>query len=335
MEYTFRLAEKGEAAAVQAFVRRHWGAPHPLVELPEFFEYYYREQDGGLRFGLALQGDAIVAAAGFVPSCGGPQPDVWVSLWVADPAARGAGLELMEALPRLCGCRTLSCNNIRPETRPFYTFLGFETGRVGHFYRLAPRRTYRLAFAKQPVIPPVGGSAALRLLGSPAALRQSGFVPPEDANPYKDLAYIEKRYFHFPRRRYLVYAAGMPGGGAPRALLVGYVTEALGSSALRLVDYIGPADFLPEMGDAMDRLLAETGAEYADIYCAGIPPETLYAAGFCERIEVDGVIVPNYLTPPLRQNVEYYYFTSRPQHFVLMRADGDQDRPHVPLGKNT
>ena len=58
--------------------------------------------------------------------------------------------------------------------------------------------------------------------------------------------------------------------------------------------------------------------------------DTAAAAGLTERCEDDGVIIPNYLTPPLRQNTEYYYFTNQPDGFVLFKADGDQDRPNLP-----
>ena len=49
-----------------------------------------------------------------------------------------------------------------------------------------------------------------------------------------------------------------------------------------------------------------------------------------EREPGDGVVIPNYLTPPLLENTEYYYFTNEPEHFVIFRADGDQDRPNLP-----
>ena len=80
----------------------------------------------------------------------------------------------------------------------------------------------------------------------------------------------------------------------------------------------------------MDKLLADTGAEYADCYCAGIPAEVFAAMGFSERKPDDGTIIPNYLTPPLYDNTEYFYFTNRPDGFVLFKADGDQDRPNLP-----
>ena len=75
---------------------------------------------------------------------------------------------------------------------------------------------------------------------------------------------------------------------------------------------------------------ADAGAEYLDCYNAGIPAAVWAAAGLTERREDDGVIIPNYLTPPLQQNTEYYYFTNQPDGFVLFKADGDQDRPNLP-----
>ncbi len=61
----------------------------------------------------------------------------------------------------------------------------------------------------------------------------------------------------------------------------------------------------------------------------GIPSEVWQAAGFTERLEGDGSVIPNYLTPPLLENTEYYYFTNKPENFVLFKADGDQDRPNL------
>ena len=83
------------------------------------------------------------------------------------------------------------------------------------------------------------------------------------------------------------------------------------------------------LGKAIDQLMQQTGAEYADCYCWGIPAEVFRAAGFCERREGDGAVIPNYLTPPVDDNTEYYFFTSRPENFTLFKADGDQDRPNL------
>ncbi len=340
--YTFRLARADEAGSIISFMNTHWDVRHPLVNVPDFFNYYYDAGDGTLRFALAetQAGGRLAALAGFIPASQSANPDIWVSIWVADKSMRGSGLELMAVLPTLTGCRTLACNNIRPETMPFYNFLGYETGRVEQYYRLsspAPPGGYKIARVRQVDILPVSGCAALRELSSPAALAEVlpavlAATPPEEQNPAKDLWHLQRRYFtynHFSSQHtYRLYAA-CGEDGAPFALFATRLTAWEGTNVLRIVDYIGRPAHLPKAGRALDALLQSTAVEYADFYCAGIPEDTMNAAGFTLRREHDENIIPNYLSPPLFENTDYYYFTSRSAGFTVFKADGDQDRPRL------
>ena len=83
------------------------------------------------------------------------------------------------------------------------------------------------------------------------------------------------------------------------------------------------------MGRALDDKLNAAGAEYLDIYCAGLPNAVIEAAGFVIRGEGDPNVIPNYLAPIKDENTDYYYFTSDPAQFRLFRADGDQDRKTI------
>ena len=58
-------------------------------------------------------------------------------------------------------------------------------------------------------------------------------------------------------------------------------------------------------------------------------PLPLRVFDITERTETSKAVIPNYLTPPLYENTEYYYFTNTSDHFVLFKADGDQDRPNL------
>ena len=142
---------------------------------------------------------------------------------------------------------------------------------------------------------------------------------------------MQRRYFAYPHQSYDVWAVQEAG-----ALLAYAITRTITAAetgcvpVVRLVDFIGDDAVLPRIGGALDKLLHNAGAEYLDCYNAGIPAAVWAAAGLTERREDDGVIIPNYLTPPLRQNTEYYYFTNQPDGFVLFKADGDQDRPNLP-----
>ena len=326
-----RLARPGEEEEIIRFVNRHFDWKLPLVNLPEYFDYYYRF-DGRLQFALAESAGEWQAVAGYILASQDPHPDVWVSVWVAKKGCNGAGLELMAALPGLTGARVLACNNIRPETRPFYEFLGWHTGRVGHFYRMADLPRYRLAKPAGARLP-VSGDLLLDEVNSVTRLDALG-LPPCAHTPRKDLWYISRRYFEFPHQSYRLYSVGEKGK------LLAYLALRLADAfwegedqppvkVLRVVDYIGDEALLPRLGAALDRLLAESGAEYADWYCAGIDPALLAKAGFTERREGDGALIPNYLTPIAPENTEYYYFTSEPRGFTLFKADGDQDRPNL------
>lgn len=326
--YSFRRAVSSDRAAIVQFMNLHWGSRHPLINLPDYFTYYYQNGDPTaelLNFALCLEDEKIAAVCGFIPSSQNGR-EIWISIWCADKKAKGSGLELMAQMPALTGAKRMSCNNIRPNTIPFYEFLGYTGARMGHFYRLGRRGEYRVARIADRAILPVSGDGVLRRFKTFEDLKKH-FVPPMTAHPYKDLWYLERRYFHYPRQDYLVYG-GFAERGCPLLFCLRQV-PVNGTCVLRLVDLVGDFALLPRFGRALDGLLAEMDAEYMDCYCWGIPAPTMAAAGLCERNENSVNIIPHYLTPPLIQNVEYYLFTSDPQGFVMFRADGDQDRPNI------
>ncbi|MDD4850368.1 MAG: hypothetical protein PHO10_06675 [Gemmiger sp.] len=332
----FRLARPGEEGRIVDFINEHFDMRLPLINRPEFFHHYYAGRDGCPQFALAEEGDTLLSAAGYILASAAPHPDVWVSVWVAVKGHNGVGLELMNALPDLLHANVVACNNIRAATCNFYRFLGWTATRLPHYYRLAPRPQggYRLAQpdpALSPAILPVKGGLLLENVPSAAALVPLG-MPETPHTPVKDSWYLRRRYFHYPHFTYDVWAARAEAGGPLLAYLITRTVTAADTGlapVLRLVDYIGKDEHLPRLGLALDALLQQTGAEYIDCYCAGIPPEIWAEAGFYQRKISDAAIIPNYLTPPLAENTEYYYFTNKPDNFVLFKADGDQDRPNL------
>lgn len=319
---TCRLARPDEKNTVVRFLDEHWGEKHPLMHLPDLFSFYY-DHGAGLQFAFAEDESGPVAVVGYILASRAARPDIWVSIWCAKKKHNGAGLELMAALPGLTGARVMACNNIRPKTMAFYEFLGYTAARLPHYYRLADRPAYRIARVAKKTILPVGPGPALQRVPDEAALAAC-YTPHPELRPYKDVWYLTRRYFHYPRQQYDVWQL-------EDALLMTRTVEVSGARVLRVADYVGAPERFPAFGPGIDRLLLETGAEYADCYCAGIPAATMAAAGFAERREDCPNILPNYLTPPLYENTEYYYFTSDSANFLMFKADGDQDRPNIPL----
>ena len=331
-DITYRLADYSEKQKVIDFVNGNFDMKLPLINNDLFFEYYYHQLDN-LQFCIAESSEGILACAGYIRSSLEDDSPIWVSIWVAKKGFNGVGLSLMDAVPTLTGSRLVACNNIRPETCVFYRFLGWTAERMNHYYRIAPKNFYNVCLPATVKRKAVSGDLYLHRL-TPSDFNLID-IPSSSLEPHKDKWYLNRRYFSYPLKQYNVYSV-QDIAGSTLAILVISQVEAFYEedpdtkyTVLRIVDFIGDPQILPRAGIALDQLLLESGAEYIDCYNVGIDNKVWAETGFCERAPDDEAIIPNYLTSILRKNTDYYYFTSDPENFVMFKADGDQDRPHI------
>lgn len=322
MEY--RLARIEEKDKIIEFMDTYWGSKHPILHREEYFNYYFRTGEG-INFAIAVEDEKILAVCGFTP-CNKTGDEIWISLWQAAKKKNGVGLELMSKMTALTGAQRMSCNNIREETQVFYQFLGYETGELKQYYRLAEKENYCVAkpAAKQRLS--VDTDIHYEKINSFEELAAS-FAIPAESYPRKDLWYLKKRFYDFPGYTYELY--GLKRAGKIEALAVVRLNPVSESSVLRLVDYWGSEADFAKLGGTLDALLLQYDAEYIDMYCAGLSEECVNAAGFTLREHGSATIIPNYLNPPVDFNTDYFYFTSDAQNFRMFKADGDQDRPNL------
>ncbi len=339
--YTFRLCTMEDKPQIVKFMDENWGSKHPLIHCDDFFNHYYmpdfhqsqESNKNAIQFAIACEDEKIIALAGYIFTSKTPPIDIWVSIWCAVKGKNGIGLELMDKLPSLTNCRVMACNNIRPKTMPFYTFLGYTAERLPHYYRLADCAEYKIARITQKNILPAFGNLELELVNDTVTLQQK-YIENIEQKPHKDTWYITRRYFNYPYKKYEVYGVksqknAYDGCEKYIALLITYTAHVGNTNVLRIVDFIGESAVLSELGSAIDNLISAQKAEYADCYCYGISEEIFTKAGFCARTSADENIIPNYLDPPLFENTDYYFFTSDCENFTMFKADGDQDRPNI------
>ena len=314
------LAEK---SVVVDFLNEHWGSRHPLVNNDTLFEYYYVDGDMTNFYVLEDNGD-VAAVCGYIKCSEGENSDIWISIWCAKKGKNGLGLALMGAMKELTGAKVMSCNNIRENTMPFYTFLGYHPDKMNHYYRLADRNEYRMAVVNEKNIPESSKSenTELKELKDIEAVK-AVFEIPQGMKPGKDYWYINKRYFEYPHYTYKVYAVYK--NDIAVSLVVFRVNESDEGYVLRLVDYIGSKDNFGLLSGFIDELMSVYNCEYCDMYCWGVNGED---AGFVLRND-DTNIIPNYLNTLWQKNIDYFFFTSDPDEFMMFKADGDQDRKNL------
>ncbi len=319
--YTFRKASLADRQAIVDFMNIHWGEKHPLVNDDVLCKYYFCRADE-LNFALCLAEGKIVSVAGLIYA-NKEKTAAYVSIWCADKAYNGAGLELMDRLKSLADVEVLCCNNIRPNTLKFYEFLGFDTGRFTHAYILGAKDNYKIADIKSRKINRTEFSTTNFI--ELTEINQSMLdTLTNSLSVKKDLEYISFRYTNYPFRKYKFFALQQD---TIIGIYVVRVTEVGGSCAIRLVDYIGASNDIIFAGGALAKMIQDFNAEYLDFYCVGIDEEILKSAGFNIRDEHDDNIIPNYTEPLDRANVDFFYFTSNSENFTMFRADGDGDRP--------
>ncbi len=323
---------EAELPAFRAFCEAAWGEPHALIHNETMFEYYYRAPDGSLRFAVAKDaatGD-FLSVCGYIPANSCVSPDIWISFIASKKGAAPAlSLRLLEFIRTTTGCRTIACNNIRAKTRAIYEFFGYTVAEMTHYYRVNDSlRDYTICRIAAPVSLPIEpASLTFARLTDPTQLRQFDFEGTHEDKPYKDRAYVQKRFFENRWFDYEIYAACEHGD--PVALLVLRIVRCADASAVRVVDFYGDSAYIPACGGVLDRLMRETGAEFVDWYAYGIDDALMLRAGLTARRADDVNIIPCYLDPPLFENTDYTLFTSEAVGYRVFRADGDQDRPNL------
>lgn len=315
-----KLCEKD---LVVEFLNQHWGTMHPLVNNEELFNYYYVDGEW-TNFYCLCDDDGIAAVCGYIRCSDSDDCDIWISIWCAKKGKNGLGLSLMGRMQELTGAKVMSCNNIRQNTMPFYTFLGYHPDEMKHYYRLRELDEYKMAVVNSKNIPDCCAAKTELVEFADIAEVKKHFNNFDSCSPKKDLWYVDKRYYKYPHYSYRVF--GIFKNDSCESLVVFRVNESDEGKVLRLVDYIGnPADF-GDINGHIDALMEKYNCEFCDCYCYGVDGKE---AGFVLRDADDSNIIPNYLNPLWQKNIDYFFFTTSTDNFVMFKADGDQDRMNL------
>ncbi len=327
-----RFAKEKDIDGIMNFIDIYWKKGHILGNNKSFFEYEHNLPEG-VTYVISEDNEGVInAILGYIPY-GKTNRDVMTVMWKSTHTANASlGLELFKFLKESGDVRIMASPGSNPKLKGLYKYLGYEFGRMTHWYRRGEKDSYQVAVIKDAEVPsksPDGHCRYQKFDDWKSAEWLFDFNKyTRESKPYKEPWYIQKRYFHHPIYQYEIYGVDKDESDGKFPLMVIFrIININEINVIRLIDCIGELGNLGLISNLLDDLLKQYQAEYVDCYEKGISETVMTKAGFIKREDTENII-PNYFSPFVQKNIDIWYFSSDAD-VVLFKGDGDQDRPNL------
>lgn len=332
-KYEIRLANVNDINEIMSFIDKYWRKNHILASNREYFEYEYVDGND-VHFLLAKEKKSkeIVGILGYIPASKDiSRLDIWPVMWkVRDGVLPLLGVELYKRLQLIVGSRSVLGIGNNPNTS--VRLLGkiiknFKNSKMDHYYFLVEGKKYKIAqIIKHKKSNNVKSTLKLNItkLNTIEDVKSFFDLSLISGYPYKDIWYINHRYFNHPIYEYDLFGLKH---NEEKALIVIRLQDYADSRIARIVDFIGEQACFSGLYSFINKYLIDNGCEYADFYVSGFNKDYIINSGFIEREVNDVNILPNYFTPFVKQNIDIWV-SSNVEGAIFVKADGDQDRPN-------
>ena len=337
-EIILRKVKKSELSEVVQFLREHWNVDHIFVKNPGLLVWQHQSRvEDELNIIIALDSETgkIFAFHGFIPASRFdrdlPDGEMSLAIWKAlpHPSATALGIQTQFFLEKTLRADSIAAIGLEEVAKKIYKAIRYEVGQLDQFYILNPMIS-KAVLTKNAV-----HSSAESFKESIVIHRLSDCDPDKWAEvfesyrckytPAKSFEYFMERYVRHPLYSYQCCAVEV--GGLPAGVVSSRICTTMGVKALRVVDVVFK-DRLDWLAPYAFKLLGESNAEYADFYNHGLK-NLILGTGW--NLREGNTIIPNYFEPFERRNVilDYAFRNNTKRHFVIVKGDGDQDRPSV------
>lgn len=333
--YDIRLARKDEYPALRTFLANYWGENHILVKSKEVFDFQYLE---GEVYNIVVavnkeSGDfdafwGIITTSKYDSNLRG-NGDSWGALVkirpdVLNDEIGGIAMKMLRWIikePRFCH---FNHNGLGPKGRVFLMPYCASCGPMRQYYIA----NNKVSDFKVTHLPQFGDYEMTENVVRRVELEGLAELPSSSYKPEKSLTYIMNRYAKHPVYHYFAWEIVKDGDVKSVWILRKITLKGLGS-VLRVVDAIGNMDSIGCIGNQVQALLENEGAEYVDFLNFGIPTEVFSQMGFEELDVESNTIIPNYFEPFESKNVAIVSGLDSDDGYVIFKGDGDQDRPNA------
>lgn len=334
-EIRIRHAQIKDFGKVQKYLREYWDeGNHIFGKNPEYFKYFQViDEKFNVYIGEGQKSKRIYGICAYVLCNKLEKKDIQLNLLhVRKNNNEFNSIQLLDYMNRDLGCRIFSACGIRANTKVIYDFLGYHTGKLDHYYRLADKKNYQIAIVKDKQIPKIiGDKYKLKLLPTFERLKECFNISKyKDMKPYKDEWCIEHRYYKHMGRRYQVYGIDK-GKRIFDSIIICREVSHNDTKICKIIDFIGIDEDISGLSNEFEQMICNNDYEYLDFYCTGISNEILTKAGFKLRTPGDANIIPQLFEPFVQDNKDIFFFTNNIEGFHMYRGDSDQDRVNISL----
>lgn len=340
-----RQARFSERQTILDFIRDQWNPNHVFVTCPQLFDWQYKQEETyNIIIAILKDGETITVLGilGYIPICrydsNLQSNDIFLAVWKTHEklSPPGLGLRLLKYIQSELEPDLIGAIGISDYVKPIYTLLGYEVSGLRQYaffnadYGQAKiaRNVPETAYMHRDVS---SDTNVLKITqGNLAEHAEVINTISHMHRPNKSAEYISNRYLKHPWYDYAVFSCFE--AGEIKAVIIWRGVKANGSHILRIVDVIGNQTVLSELHEPLQNMLSDENAEYIDIMCSGMDEQTLKSGGFISQNEYDELVLPNYFSPFVQENIvidlAYKNLTNKQDEVILFRADSDQDRPN-------
>ena len=148
--------------------------------------------------------------------------------------------------------------------------------------------------------------------------------------PLKSNKYLEKRYLKHPVYKYYIYGIKFK---KQKCVCIYRIVKNKKINIIRLVDFVGLNKSFSFLNNFLLFIMNKHSSDYADLYSYGIPSKDLNNAGFSNKDDYKGLIIPNHYEPFENKNIEimigYKSKYKNNSKIRLFKGDSDIDRPNL------
>ncbi len=314
-----------EIDEIMPFIDNEWRKGHILARDRLFFEWMYVKDDT-VNFVISRNDDWIIdGVLGYVPY-DEKNTQIALTVWKALKSANGMiGMSMLSFVEKELKPVIIASPGVNPSTTTaIYRYFKHEVRKMDHYYRLAERSDYFIPTINENkgLKKPMHSTAKMKRITSFEEYEAERIIFADNAIR-KDSWYIRRRYFEHPIFEYIHYIIA---DNNKKLDVIIREQEVDGHKCIRVVDLLGDYRLLIDFTFELDRILVAGKYEYIDCYAYSIEKNIWDNAGWLNVEETKNVI-PNYFAPFERRNIDLYC-SCKPKGIVVLRGDGDQDRPN-------